>query len=553
MTRTLGLPLLLVACEAGPKPLPVAGDFATDDASVADTGASGAPAVPYEPLPAGRLIRRAWLDVLGTVPPVRVVTAAESDLDTELQAIWQEPALEAGLVDFFDRAWSLRLDAYDFTPAEVDDADRAAWAEQVGGEPLHLAARVVTEDLPWSTVVTADWTVATPTLATLWPLELSGADAWTRAQYSDGRPAGGIVFTNGLRWRFPSSPNNQQRVRANALSRMFLCFDYLDLPVEFDRSVLGASGDLSLATRTEPACLSCHETLDPVSAALFGMTAFESYDLTEQSRYHPEREPLGPADLEVDYDWYGAPFAGAVELGEMIATDSRFGLCAVETVARVLWRRDVDPTEDAAELAHLRTVYADAGGRLQPVMAAALQLPTWQAGHLDPQTQPETGVARARLLTPRQLSHAVRDATGYTWTVADTNLLTTATLGFRAIGGGGDPETRSPPADVPGVGHSLVLDRVSWAAASHAVDADLAGDGPGLLVGVTASTRPGDAAFDSALDHAHRALHGLAPEPLDRTDEHDLWQAVFDETGDPASAWAAVVTVLLRDPLFWTL
>ncbi len=423
----------------------------------------------------------------------------------------------------------------------------------MGGEPLYLAARVVVDDAPWSTVVTADWTIATPELTALWPVEVSAAEGWSVGHYTDGRPAGGVLFTNGLRWRFPSSPNNQQRSSANALSRMFLCFDYLDLPVQFDRSVLGDGGDLATAARTEPACLACHDTLDPIAAALFGMTAFESYDLVEQARYHPEREPLGPSDLEVDFEWHGTPYVGTVELGEMIANDARFASCAVQTVARVLWRQDVDPATDAAELDLLHATYVDTGGRLGPVIEAALHLLSWQAGHLPPGPPVATEVGRARLLTPRQLARAIEDTTGYTWTAVGTDLPRTSSVGFRAIGGGGDPDTLTPPSDVPGVGHSLVLDRVSFAAAHTASTADLSGDGPGLLVGVDHTTRPADAAFEAALSHLHLRLHGMAPDDTDRAEEAALWQGVFTETDDATVAWAAIVTLLLRDPRFWTM
>ncbi|HCH62604.1 MAG: hypothetical protein CL927_11795 [Deltaproteobacteria bacterium] len=543
-------------CGGTPGRLPVATDFITEvgtDAALdtANPEIMGDPA-PYDPAPPGRLVRRAHLELLGTLPPVELVRAAETDLEGALAAVPDADGLEEGLVDFFDRAWSMRLDSQDFTPTEVDDANRVAWAQMVGEEPLRLAAHIVAEDQPWSTVVTADWTMATPELAALWPLEVDGSTGWHNARYTDGRPAGGVLFTNGFRWRFPSGPNNQQRSRANALSRMFLCFDYLDLPVAFDRSVLGESGDLTTATRTEPACLSCHATLDPIAAGLFGFLSFESYDLVEQSLYHPEREPMGPADMEVAYDWYGTPYAGAVELGSMVASDPRFAQCAVETVAATLWQRDIDTAVDALELAALQAVYDESGGRLLPVIRAAMQQPTWQAGQLQTGATPTVEVGRARMLTTHQLSRAIEEATGYRWTTNNADLLTTAESGYRAISGGGDPATFTPPADRPGVGHALVLDRVAWAAGVTAARGDLAGSGPGLLAGVSADTRPGTGTFDAVLEHLHLRLHGVAPTADERAAVAALWQSVFDLSNDPTTAWATVVAALLRDPHFWT-
>jgi len=261
---------------------------------------------------------------------------------------------------------------------------------------------------------------------------------------------------------------------------------------------------------------------------------------------------MGPADMEVTYDWYGTPYAGAVELGSMVAADPRFGSCAVATVAAALWHRDADPTVDATELAELEAVYADSGGRLVPVIAAALQQPTWQAGQLQPGATPEVEVARARMLTAYQLSRSIQEATGYHWSSEDADLLTNSERGFRAIAGGGDPGTFTPPADRPGVGHALVMDRIAWAAGWTAASGDLAGDGPGLLADASADTRPGDGTFETVLDQLHLRLHGLSATSEETTAITSLWQAVFDQTDDPTSAWAAVVAALLRDPRFWT-
>jgi hypothetical protein len=46
---------------------------------------------------------------------------------------------------------------------------------------------------------------------------------WT---YADGRPAAGVLSTNGLWWRYPSTASNGNRKRADTPSRIFLCHDY---------------------------------------------------------------------------------------------------------------------------------------------------------------------------------------------------------------------------------------------------------------------------------------------------------------------------------------
>ena len=142
MRRYLWILWFLAGCQGIPEKLPVGSDFpstaSTDSGEPA--GTPGAPA-PYDPAPPGRLARRAHLDLLGTLPSAEVVRAAETDLDATLDAILASDGLEEGMVDFFDRVWSMRLDSQDFIPAEVADPDRVAWARMVGEEPLRLAAR----------------------------------------------------------------------------------------------------------------------------------------------------------------------------------------------------------------------------------------------------------------------------------------------------------------------------------------------------------------------------------------------------------------------------
>ena len=186
------------------------------------------------------------------------------------------------------------------------------------------------------------------------------------------------------------------------------------------------------------------------------------------------------------------------------------------------------------------------------MISATLRGPTWQAGQLQTGALPALEVGRARMLTSHQLSTALTEATGYSWTAEAADLLSTSERGYRAIAGGGDPATFTPPADRPGVGHALVMDRIAWAAGWSAASGDLSGDGPGLLPGVSADTRPGDPSFEAILEHLHLRLHGLAPTTDEAASVTALWQSVFDRTADPATAWATVIAALLRDPRFWT-
>ena len=53
------------------------------------------------------------------------------------------------------------------------------------------------------------------------------------ARYTDGRPAAGVLATNGLWWRYTTTDSNMNRTRAAAISRLLLCEDFMARPVSF--------------------------------------------------------------------------------------------------------------------------------------------------------------------------------------------------------------------------------------------------------------------------------------------------------------------------------
>ena len=90
---------------------------------------------------------------------------------------------------------------------------------------------------------------------------------WSVARYLDGRPAGGVLVSNGMWWRYETSLNNASRQRANQVTRIFLCRDYLEIPVSFDSNVdLTNESAIDSAIKEDPGCVACHATLDPLAA-----------------------------------------------------------------------------------------------------------------------------------------------------------------------------------------------------------------------------------------------------------------------------------------------
>lgn len=505
------------------------------------------------PLEAPRLLRRMSLDLRGVLPTVEELDAVEADptqLGTIRDTYLDDPRLEERLVLLFGERWATRVDAFNVgTPDyKLDPSQEYELARAVGEEPLRLAAHIATNDLPWTELVTADYTLANELLASVWPLDREDGDGWQIARYNDGRPAAGVLATNGLWWRYTTTMFNFNRARGAAVSRLLLCQDFLDRPVTFSAapSLLDEDGT-NTATRTDPSCLACHAPLDPIGAALFGFWDYDQYDVNELTRYHPEREPLYDSFLGVAPAWFGTPIAGLNELGPVIAADPRFIRCAAQSTAEALWRRP-EELGDFDEIEGFRDALMANDLHLRAVLQAVTDGPTYQAGSLTDtaDADAEARERTVRLLTPEQMASTVTDLTGFTWTWEHWAQMDNDLSGYRVMAGGMDGLETTRPSGSPSVTWAIAAARLAEAGASTVASAETNGGAP-LLDLVDLDTQPTDAAFTDQMETLYWRLYGERPTDEWTSSITQLWTVIAADEG-PANAWAAVLTAMLRDP-----
>jgi hypothetical protein len=534
----------------------------TEPVTSVDT-AEPAPAEPLtEPLSDAALLRRLTLDLNGRLPTLEELQAVEADgsaLDGMVEELLYDDAFENRLADWFAEQWLSRVDDFNVghNDYRLDDTKEYTFERAVGDEPLRLMAYIAANDLPWTEVVESDFTVVDNLLLEVWPLvqaddlPASSIASLTPARYTDNRPAGGVIMTNGQWWRYFSAPNNYNRTRAAALSRLLLCEDYLLRPISFTSSTLLDRESLNEATRTETACVGCHATLDPISSALFGFWWFDLYDVAEMTSYHAEREYLGEYYLELSPAWFGEPMDSPADLGPMISRDPRFLTCAVETAAVALWRRDV-LVEDFAVLDTLTDTFEDGGMVFRDLVRALVKTEAYTAGTLLDETEDAAAerFMTRRIMSVEMMTDAVEQVTGYRWTYAGFDQMDNDSSGFRTLAGGVDGVAVGQVQRDPTLSRALVLKRLSQAAAWSIVQADLVEGEGNLLVGITAETSPEEGVFTELLISLHRQLHGTTPTQAQLDADEQLWQAVADTSGSLV-AWRSVISVLIRDPAFW--
>lgn len=504
----------------------------------------------FRALPAPRLLRRISLDLRGILPSADELDAVEADpaqLEVLRDAWLHDPRFEERLVDLLAERWRTRLDTYliyaeEYAVLRDDPTLEYSFDRAISDEPLRLIARVAAEDRPWSEVVTADWTMADPITLSIWPVEaIEDGAGWRMARYTDGRPAAGVLSTNGLWIRYWTTDSNRNRGRAAAISRLLLCEDILNRPVSFADSDAGVTSTEE-ALRADPYCVGCHATVDPLASALFGFFPIVEYAVNEVDTYHPEREGLGMDMVGVGPAYYGTPLQGLEDLGAHIAADPRFSACAVQTFAELYWRRELQ-LDDAALLDALHTEFLDGEGRLRPLIAAVIDTDEYRAGALVPD-DPDSAAVLTRLVGPQQAASMVEDLTGFRWTLRGFDMFNSDTYGYRVMMGGIDGMLVTRAQQTPGLTWAMVWRGLAQAASATAVERERAGEAT-LLDGVDLTAAPTDAQL------AALWWRLLATRPTDaQLDALTALHAEVSAADGVDAGWMAVVEALLRDPLF---
>jgi hypothetical protein len=489
------------------------------------------------------LARRISLDVRGEPPTLEEYRAVLDDpaaLDGLVDTWLADPRFADRIVELYAEIYLSRTESFPFSAHDLNAGDPVAFDRALGEEPLRILARIAAEDLPYTDLVTADWTMANDTLAAAFPIDLPGSgEAWRVGHYTDGRPAAGVLSTTGLMWRYTSTTSNANRKRANQVSRVLLCNDYLTRPVDFDRNVnLLDEGAVLDALKNDPTCVSCHVSLDPLASYFYGFWWLREDSAIDAALYHPERERFWQDITGVAPGYYGQPGNTLRDLGVQIASDPRFVECAVEQAWELLLRRD-STLEDFEALTRHREAFLQGGLTVRALMRSILTDPAYRAANTD-----DPAAASLKLATPDLLASQVEALTGYRWTWAGYDMFTSDEVGIRTLSGGADGFAVTSTARSPNATSVLAQQRLAEASVVHARNTD-----PSRLFGTADLAQP---PTDQALADLMLVVLGQVVEPdgEEVAALSELWDQLFAVESDATGAWAGVAYALMRDPAF---
>lgn len=507
-------------------------------------------------LPPSALLSRVSIDLRGVRPSIVELEEVDADptrLDAAIDEYLADPRFEERVVDLFSEIWLTRTETFpvNFEAFDLTGFDYADVIRSVGEQPLRAVGHVAANDLPITDLVTADWTVADPILARMWPVDYpSGQSGWQRVPWTDGRPAAGVLVSNSVYWRYPSTDSNANRKRANQVSRILLCHDYLTRPIDFDRNVnLLDEGALQDALRNNEGCVNCHATLDPFAAYFFGFWTYE-FTANEVSNYHPSRERLWESALGTAPAFYGEPGDGLEDLGWQIAADERFPQCLTEQVTELLLRRPADLLDADRLTAHREALVSQM--TLRPLFRSVVTSPEYRSAESDPAGR----AVPAKMMTPDLLASTVQDLTGFAWVGSSgQDLLRTDLAGFQTLAGGADGLTVTASSREPNTTVLLVQERLAEAASDYVVEHDLAEPTAARLFRDVKFTETPDTGRDvmvAQIRALHRRVLGrdVAADGPEVAANLELWTELYALDQDVPRAWAGLLTALLRDPDF---
>jgi hypothetical protein len=153
------------------------------------------------------------------------------------------------------------------------------------------------------------------------------------------------------------------------------------------------------------------------------------------------------------------------------------------------------------------------------------------------------------------MSSLVNQVTGYTWLFDGRDGLKNGSLGLPVLAGGIDGDFVTTRSYIPSVGAVYVQERLAQAAAYYVAVHDLdpaRTEEAKLLNLVTINDTPesNPDAFTQQIQALYLNVTGV-PLPADATepkDLMDLWTYQYSVDASPTTAWAGVLSAVLRDP-----
>lgn len=550
------------------------------------------PAAELELLTSEAHLMRVAVALRGVRPSAAELAAVRADPDAIAAIVdtyLATPEFGALVRDVWNEALLLRVDLNRFVlPAVGPLADRGSDGEylrEVSEEPLRLIEYVAVNDRPFSEIVTAEYAIASELGIAVWGATPLAADpgawlpaGWKKVAWDSGQPMAGILSSGALWFRHPSNGTNNHRGQAELVSESLLCSGFLarDVPL-FNSIDLSDPEVVKKALTTDPGCVSCHQTLDPLASHFFGFPKLGSNTVRKSYTAGGEcsnRERGGCYPLVEFRDkqatqwrkktgrapnFFGLPSADLRSLGAQIADDPRFSMCAARRFYGYLMQVEPDELPDASAAA-LQQVFVDGGLQVKPLIKAIVLSDDFRAVGARAGSA-AAGLVGRKTTRPEQLERLIADLTGFAWRATpgggkgkgeskfgEVALLSTDRFGYRAMAGGVEGFQVTEPSFSYNPTRMLVLQTLAAEAAGFVVEQDFnQGKEQRRLLQIDEAEESAAAVRGQIAGLYARVLGEVVTAD---SAEVDAAYALFTRglAGGTRRAWSLVITALLQDP-----
>ena len=484
-----------------------------------------------------QLFTRAALDLRGTRPSIEEldrVSTSDRKLEDELESLLYAPEFGWQYAQSMSGFWKTEVVELDHRDHEYSMENYLELITAMGQEPLQILAEIARNDLPYSEFVTGAWTVSNEVLGNWAPVAYpQGETGWKKVSYTDGRPAAGVLVSNGLWWRYNSTQNNANRGRVNILSKNLLCNDFLERNVSIDRNLSLLDQDaIHDAIANSPTCYTCHSSLDQFASNFWGFYRHFRFNPTEQFSYHFERERDWSIFTGVEPGYFGTPTRGLDDLGQLIAEDPQYYACVVERTMEQFYHRPLSAADTEAKHSHLR-LFLENNQEIRSLVRSIISDPEYR--NIEPETQKQVTIQR--------YGSQLKALTGYRFSSESLDVLDADLYGLRSMSGGVGSDHHQPHFLATSPTFALVIERLAQAASMHVTqDADATQ----LFFGFSLDSTP----TDEQLERLFRKTLSRTPKAKDLKVLKQLWSDILEVNGSTVSAWQGVSLFLFRHPDF---
>ena len=357
--------------------------------------------------------------------------------------------------DFPNKLWHESCDPATTPNCAIEEfAENAAeytnWS--VAQDTLELVVHVVRNNLPFSDIVMADYTMVNPYSAKTFgvtdvyfnnpldPHEFRPAKLKLAGGEGLDYPHAGVLTSPMWLNRFPTTDSNVNRHRARMVYKQFLATDLLKLA---ERPVDQAQITAHNPTMNETACAVCHVVTDPVAGAFQNFDNAGLYRPPEEG-WHAEMRPPGFGGEGIEAE---ASEASLQWLALRLAGDHRFVTSTVHTMFKALMGVEpiAPPTDPKVSdyslqlsiylqqdkyFKEIGDVFVESNYNLKSLIIALIKSPYFRARQVQALSGPvPTGnvdeeahaaslqqLGTSRLLTPEELDRKIEVVTGTPWT-----------------------------------------------------------------------------------------------------------------------------------------